>query len=84
MVSSARGSSPVASSSLNTTPLAKRINNIERQMLDGKLILVVDDGKPLNKVDSDPVNLDSDSDVEVAYDETAQVMASGCAFDASL
>nr|GEZ01527.1 hypothetical protein [Tanacetum cinerariifolium] len=30
-----------------TTPLAKMINNLERQMLDGKLVLVDDDEKPL-------------------------------------
>ncbi|GKC23352.1 hypothetical protein Tco_1025502 [Tanacetum coccineum] len=53
-------------------------------MLDGKLMLVDDDGKPLNKVDYSPVNSDSDSDVKVAYDETAQFMASGGANDASL
>ncbi|GJT61910.1 hypothetical protein Tco_1005443 [Tanacetum coccineum] len=47
-----------------------------------KLMLVNDDGKPLNKVD--PVNADSNSDVEVAYDETAQFMAIGGANDASL
>ncbi|GJV58778.1 hypothetical protein Tco_1464878 [Tanacetum coccineum] len=38
-------------------------------MLDGKLILVDDDVKPLNKVDSDPVDSDSEHEVEVAYDE---------------
>ncbi|GJR88877.1 hypothetical protein Tco_0212888 [Tanacetum coccineum] len=37
------------------------------------------DGKPLNKVDSD-----SESEVEVVYDETTQFMASGGANDASL
>ncbi|GJZ57731.1 hypothetical protein Tco_0613225 [Tanacetum coccineum] len=37
-----------------------------------------------NKVDYAPVDSDSDSDVEVAYDETAQFMASGGANDASL
>ncbi|GKG30255.1 hypothetical protein Tco_0420153, partial [Tanacetum coccineum] len=47
-----------------------------------KLMLVDDDGNPLNKVD--PVNVDSNSDVEVAYDETAQFMASGRANDAIL
>nr|GEZ06559.1 zinc knuckle CX2CX4HX4C [Tanacetum cinerariifolium] len=36
----------------------------------GVLMLVDDDGKPLNNVDYALVNLDSDSDVEVAYDET--------------
>nr|GEV28125.1 hypothetical protein [Tanacetum cinerariifolium] len=71
VVSSAHGSSHVASVSLNTTPLPKRINKLERKMLDGKLTLVDDDGKPLNKVDYNPVNSDSESDVEVAYDETA-------------
>nr|GEX11458.1 hypothetical protein [Tanacetum cinerariifolium] len=70
VVSSAHDSSLVASDSPNTTPLTKRINNLERQMLNGKLMLVDDDGNPLNKVDYDPINADSDSDVEVAYDET--------------
>ncbi|GKD55664.1 reverse transcriptase domain-containing protein [Tanacetum coccineum] len=69
---------------LNTTPLAELINKVERQMLNGKLMLVDDDGKPLNKVDFDPVHSDSDSDVEVAYGETAQFMDSGGANDASL
>ncbi|GKE50908.1 hypothetical protein Tco_1486064 [Tanacetum coccineum] len=63
VVSSVHGSSPVAFGSLYTTPLAERINKLERKMLDGKLMLVDDDGKPLNKVDFDPVNSDSDSDV---------------------
>ncbi|GJX24153.1 zinc knuckle CX2CX4HX4C containing protein [Tanacetum coccineum] len=67
----AHGSSPVASGILNNTLLAKRINKIERQMLDGKLMPMDHDGQPLNKVDSDPVNSNSESDVEVAYDETA-------------
>ncbi|GJV69464.1 hypothetical protein Tco_1484973 [Tanacetum coccineum] len=53
-------------------------------MLDGKLMFVDDYGKPLSKVDSDPVDSDSESDVEVAYDETAQFMATGGANDASL
>ncbi|GKF72728.1 hypothetical protein Tco_0208842, partial [Tanacetum coccineum] len=60
VVSSVHRSSLVASDSHNSTPLAERINKLRKQMLDGKLILVDDDGKPLNKVDSDPV--------EVAYD----------------
>ncbi|GJY90696.1 hypothetical protein Tco_0505892 [Tanacetum coccineum] len=49
-----------------------------------EVMLVDDDGKPLNKVDYALVNSDSDSDVEVAYDETAQFMASGGANDGSL
>ncbi|GJY90026.1 hypothetical protein Tco_0505222 [Tanacetum coccineum] len=53
-------------------------------MIDGKLMLVDDDEKPLHKVDSDSVNSDDNSDVEVAYDETTQFMACGGANDASL
>ncbi|GJX69527.1 hypothetical protein Tco_0305254 [Tanacetum coccineum] len=53
-------------------------------MLDRKLRLVDVDGKPLNKVDYDPVNADCDSDVEVAYDESAQFIASRGANSASL
>ncbi|GJT21217.1 reverse transcriptase domain-containing protein [Tanacetum coccineum] len=60
-------------------------NKLEREMLDEKLMLVDDDdGKPLNKVDFDLVNSNSDSDDEVAYDKTAQFMANGGANDASL
>ncbi|GKD33866.1 hypothetical protein Tco_1249375, partial [Tanacetum coccineum] len=82
VVSSAHGSSPVASGSPNTNVLAVKINNLERQLLDGKLMLVGDDGKPLTKVD--PFNANSDNDVKVAYDETAQFMAIRGANDASL
>nr|GEY03629.1 cytochrome P450 [Tanacetum cinerariifolium] len=84
MVSSAHGSSLVASGSLSTTLLAKNFNKLERQMLDRKLMLVEDNGKLIDKVDFVPVNSDNDSDVEVAYDETAQFMASRSANDASL
>ncbi|GJW84000.1 MAK10-like protein [Tanacetum coccineum] len=69
VVSSVHKSSLVASDSHNSTPLAERINKLGKQMLDGKLILVDDDVKPLNKVDSDPVDSDSEHEVEVAYDE---------------
>nr|GEU93286.1 hypothetical protein [Tanacetum cinerariifolium] len=61
-----------------------RCADTRRQMMDGKLMLVDDDGKPLNKVDSNAVNSDSYCDVEVAYDESAQFMASGGANDARL
>ncbi|GKD85198.1 hypothetical protein Tco_1356352, partial [Tanacetum coccineum] len=36
----------VAFGSPNTTPLGARINELERKMLDEKLVLVDDDGKP--------------------------------------
>ncbi|GKE23978.1 ribonuclease H-like domain-containing protein, partial [Tanacetum coccineum] len=49
--------------SLNTTPLATRFNDLERKMLNGKFVLVYDDGKPLKKVD-DSFNADSDSVVD--------------------
>ncbi|GJW97373.1 hypothetical protein Tco_0179181 [Tanacetum coccineum] len=76
VVSSAHGSSLVAFGSLNTTSLVERINKIKK-MFDGKLMLVDDDVKPLNKVDSDLVDSDSESDVEEAYDKTAQFMSIG-------
>ncbi|GJV21350.1 hypothetical protein Tco_1370370 [Tanacetum coccineum] len=58
---------------INTT---ERINKVEKQMLDVPLMLMDGNGKPLNKVDSDPVDLDRKSEVEVAYYETAQFMTS--------
>nr|GEU44930.1 hypothetical protein [Tanacetum cinerariifolium] len=51
---------------------------------DGKLMVVDDDEKPLNKVDSDSVNLNSNSDVKVAYDDHSQIMASRGENDSSL
>ncbi|GKD18267.1 alpha/beta hydrolases superfamily protein, partial [Tanacetum coccineum] len=69
VVSSVHGSLPVESNSHNSTPPAEKISKLEKQMVDGK---------PLNKVDSD-----SESEVEVVYDETTQFMASGGANDAS-
>ncbi|GJV96085.1 hypothetical protein Tco_1547662 [Tanacetum coccineum] len=84
VVFSAYGSSPVASGSPHTTPLVERINNLEIKMLDEKIMLVDGDEKPLNKVDYALVNSNNDSDVKVAYDETAKFMASGGANDASL
>nr|GEX80732.1 U5 small nuclear ribonucleoprotein helicase [Tanacetum cinerariifolium] len=53
-------------------------------MLDGKLMLVDDDGKQLNKVDYAPVNSNSNSDVEVAFSETAHFMTGRDANNASL
>ncbi|GKA06977.1 hypothetical protein Tco_0686201 [Tanacetum coccineum] len=52
-----------------TTPLIEMINNLKRQILDDKLVLVDDDGKPLKKVNS-PVNSDNDSEVEEVFIET--------------
>ncbi|GJS21109.1 hypothetical protein Tco_0449741 [Tanacetum coccineum] len=49
VVSSAYGNSSEAFSSPNTTLLAIRINDLERQMLDKKRMLVDDDGELLEK-----------------------------------
>ncbi|GJV14095.1 hypothetical protein Tco_1359418 [Tanacetum coccineum] len=48
-VSSAYGTLSEAFGSPNTTPIATRINDLERQMLDEKLVLANDDRKPLEK-----------------------------------
>ncbi|GJR20009.1 hypothetical protein Tco_0968536 [Tanacetum coccineum] len=73
----------------SNTPLVARINELESQMIEGKLVLLDEDGKPLKpskstlpsssnevstKVD-DLVNEDNDSEVEEVYDETATYMA---------
>ncbi|GJW98108.1 hypothetical protein Tco_0179916 [Tanacetum coccineum] len=63
MVSYDHGSLLVTSGSLSATPIAERIDKLERKMIDRKLMLVDDDGKPLSKVAS-TVNANSDSEVE--------------------
>ncbi|GJU26944.1 hypothetical protein Tco_1165565 [Tanacetum coccineum] len=45
-------------------------------MLDGKLVLVDDDGKPPKPKVNDPINADSDSEVDEVFNETASFMAS--------
>nr|GEV60475.1 hypothetical protein [Tanacetum cinerariifolium] len=47
VVSSAHETSSEAFGSPNTTPLVARINDLERKMLDEKLVLLDDDEKPL-------------------------------------
>ncbi|GJS41685.1 ribonuclease H-like domain-containing protein [Tanacetum coccineum] len=74
MVSSVHETSSEAFGSLNTTPLATRFNDLERKMLNGKLVLVYDDGKQLKKVD-DSFNADSDSVVDEVHNETVIFMA---------
>ncbi|GJU39301.1 hypothetical protein Tco_1192258 [Tanacetum coccineum] len=64
-----------ASISISTTPISERIDKFERQMNEGKFLLVDDDGKPLLNVVS-TVNADSDSEVEVVFDEHTTFMAS--------
>ncbi|GJT60832.1 zinc knuckle CX2CX4HX4C containing protein [Tanacetum coccineum] len=50
--------------STNSTPVVARINDLERQMLDGKLVTVDDHGKPLKM------------EVELPNDETSRYMSS--------
>ncbi|GJZ25194.1 hypothetical protein Tco_0562653 [Tanacetum coccineum] len=73
--SAGNGSLKVARGSSSNTPIIEKIDKLERQILDGKLMLVDDDGKPLYKVVSKG-NVDSDSEVEVVFDKTANLMAS--------
>ncbi|GJW97899.1 hypothetical protein Tco_0179707 [Tanacetum coccineum] len=54
----------------NNTTVPSTSNSFDVQIMDGKLVLVDDDGKPLKKVD-DPVNADSDSEVEQVFNEVA-------------
>ncbi|GJT43502.1 reverse transcriptase domain-containing protein [Tanacetum coccineum] len=76
--------------SSSNTPLVTWINDLKSQMIEEKLVLLDEDGKPLKpskstlpsssnvvskKVD-DLVNEDNDSEVEEVYDETATYMAS--------
>ncbi|GJY35475.1 hypothetical protein Tco_0420853, partial [Tanacetum coccineum] len=82
VVSSAYGDSSKAFGSPNTTPLAARINDLERQMLDEKLVLVDDDGNPLKNI-NDSVNANSDSEVDEVFNKTASFMASTSSKDTS-
>nr|GEZ70196.1 hypothetical protein [Tanacetum cinerariifolium] len=81
----------------STTPLVARINELESQMLDGKFVLVGDDGKPLKPCEStfpsssnmaskkvdDLVNEDSDDEVLEVYNETSTFMDSTNVHEAS-
>nr|GEV19675.1 hypothetical protein [Tanacetum cinerariifolium] len=60
----------MASSSTSTTPIAERIDKIERQIIDEKLTLVDNDGKTLPKVVCKR-NVDSDSEIEDVVDDLA-------------
>ncbi|GJW58141.1 hypothetical protein Tco_0104872 [Tanacetum coccineum] len=53
----------VDASSPSTTPIIEKIDKIEKMIIEGKVTLVDDDGKPLKRVDS---SYDYDSEDEVA------------------
>ncbi|GJY55815.1 hypothetical protein Tco_0454930 [Tanacetum coccineum] len=59
----------------SSTPIVEKINVLEKHILEGKLVLVNDDGKLLEKVDY-PVSSDSDDEVESVENEIANFLAS--------
>ncbi|GJU67218.1 hypothetical protein Tco_1253477 [Tanacetum coccineum] len=61
--------------SITDDDVLERINKIERQMIEGKLLLADDDGKLLPKVVS-TINANSDNEVEEVFDEHSTFMAS--------
>nr|GEU40490.1 hypothetical protein [Tanacetum cinerariifolium] len=60
----------VNSSSLSTTLVIEKINNIKKLVIDGKVTLVDYEGKPLEKI---VYSRDYDSDDEVASDDNEMV-----------
>ncbi|GJT13091.1 hypothetical protein Tco_0860133 [Tanacetum coccineum] len=58
-----------------SVPLVEKINVIEKQILEGKLVLMDDDGEPLEKVDY-PANSDNGDEVEPVENETARFLVS--------
>nr|GEU81064.1 zinc knuckle CX2CX4HX4C [Tanacetum cinerariifolium] len=70
--SDGKGSLNVAYGSSSNTHIIDKINKLERKILEGKQMFVDDDENPLVPTG----NVDSDSEVEVVFDETANLMAS--------
>ncbi|GJW13035.1 hypothetical protein Tco_0017168 [Tanacetum coccineum] len=66
---------PLDRSSTSTTPIVEKIDKIERLIFDGKITLVDDKGKPLDKVDS-LSDHDSKDEVESVDNEIASFLAS--------
>ncbi|GJS40295.1 zinc finger, CCHC-type containing protein [Tanacetum coccineum] len=65
----------VAPGSSSTTPIVEMIDQLERKILERKLMFLDDDGKPLYKADFTSI-ADSDSEVEEVFNYTAGYMAS--------
>nr|GEX05552.1 hypothetical protein [Tanacetum cinerariifolium] len=65
----------VGSSSTSTTPIVKKIDKIERLIIEEKVTLVDDEGKPLEKVDSSGDH-DNEDEVESIDNEMASFLAS--------
>ncbi|GJV37900.1 hypothetical protein Tco_1410377 [Tanacetum coccineum] len=64
----------MSSSSPSTTPIIKKIDKIERLIINGKVTFVDDEGKPLEKVDS-LRDYDSEDEVASVYYEMASFLA---------
>ncbi|GKE39708.1 hypothetical protein Tco_1463113, partial [Tanacetum coccineum] len=62
------------SSSISTTPIVDKIDKLEKLIIDGKISLVDDEGKPLKKVDY-PGDHDSEDEVEEVHNEMASFLA---------
>ncbi|GJU48517.1 hypothetical protein Tco_1218072 [Tanacetum coccineum] len=65
----------VKTSSISTTPIVDKIGKLEKLIIDGKVTLMDDDGKPLKKVDY-PSDHDSEDGVESVDNDMARSMAS--------
>ncbi|GJS94078.1 zinc finger, CCHC-type containing protein, partial [Tanacetum coccineum] len=65
----------VETSSTGTTPIVDKIRKLENLIIDGKITLVDDDGKPLKKVDY-PGDYDNEDEVELVDNDMARSMAS--------
>ncbi|GJZ48406.1 hypothetical protein Tco_0602238 [Tanacetum coccineum] len=64
----------VDSSSPSTTPITEKTDKIEKLIIDGKVTLVDDEGKPLEKVASS-CDYDSEDEVESAVNDMANFLA---------
>ncbi|GKB93630.1 hypothetical protein Tco_0979767 [Tanacetum coccineum] len=65
---------PIETSSTSTIPIIDKIGKIDKLIIDGKVILVDDDGKPLKKIDY-PGDHDSEDEVESVDNDMARSMA---------
>nr|GEY31342.1 hypothetical protein [Tanacetum cinerariifolium] len=75
MLNSVKNDVDLGSSSISTTPIVKKIDKLERLIIDEKLTLVDDEGKPLEKVDY-PDDHDSEDEVKLVHNEMASFLAS--------
>ncbi|GJY19036.1 hypothetical protein Tco_0390527 [Tanacetum coccineum] len=64
----------VETSSTSTTPIVDKIRKLEKLIINGKVTLVDDDGKPLKKIDY-PGDHNSEDEVESVDNDMAHSMA---------